>query len=320
MNSSVIIRGAIARLGLRPSALSLTYELSWLCNLACRYCGRHTPMASELGRAEIFQALSEFCELGTRDVSLDGGEPLAHRDVDEIVQWLVDRGVRVSMNTNGILVPLKIKTVRKLWKLKISVDGPRESHDVARGAGSFDKALAGAHAARQAGVRVELTCTVGRHNVDALEKLLEIAEALQIFVIFQPALNSLFQGTNRDGTAWQLEGPRIRMAFARIEALKRQGRYVANRWSSLCHFRQFPEETRPPCAAGWVFCTMDPEGVLFSCGQLNRGDRSNNVVKLGVARAFANLLRTGCGECWCARLIEENYAWGCRVDRMLPPF
>jgi len=150
--------------------------------------------------------------------------------------------------------------------------------------------------------------------------LLEIAEGLNIPVVFQPALNSLFLETERDGSAWQLDVTSMRATFARLERLKRRRRGVGNGWSSLRHFRQFPDETRPPCAAGWVTATMDPEGVLFSCGQLNRRDRSNSVVRLGAATAFANLSRNGCGQCWCARLVEENYAWGMRIDRMLPPW
>ncbi len=319
MYPSIIVRGTIARLGVRPYPLGLTYELSWLCNLACIYCDRNKPMPNELKHAEIFKALSEFYELGMREVSLDGGEPLAHRHVDEIVRWLVEKHVRVAMNTNGILVPRKIDTIGKLWKVKISLDGPKESHDGKRGAGSFEKALAGACAARRAGVRVEFTCTVGRHNAASIEKLLDITEALEIPVVFQPALNSLFRGSSRDGSAWQVEVSIIRSAFTRIEALKRLGRGVGNGWSSLRHFRGFPEKKPLPCAAGWVFCTMDPEGVLFPCGQPDRSDRSNNVVRLGAARAFANLSRSGCDECWCARQVEENYAWGCRVDQVLPP-
>jgi MoaA/NifB/PqqE/SkfB family radical SAM enzyme len=223
------------------------------------------------------------------------------------------------MNTNGILVPRKLETIRKLTLAKISLDGPAERHDAARGAGSFDHALRGARAARDAGVHVEFSCTLGRHNVDCVAELLDIAESLNVPVVFQPALNSLFQGSSRDGSAWELDGASLRAALAHVELLKRQGRGVGNGWASLRHFRNFPRETRPPCAAGWVFCTMDPEGVLFPCGQLDRSDRSNNVTRLGVSRAFMNLSRTGCGECWCARLVEENYLWGCRVDKMLPP-
>ena len=223
------------------------------------------------------------------------------------------------MHTNGILVPKKIDVVRKLSRAKISLDGPRGPHDAMRGTGSFDRAIDGAKAAQDVGIPVEFTCIVGRHNADAIESLMEIAADLKIPVVFQPALNSLFLETARDGSPWQLDVQSIRMAFARIEQFKRRGAVVGNAWSSLRHFRSFPEDTTPPCAAGWVMATMDPEGALFPCGQVNRGDRSNNVVRLGAARAFAGLSRKGCSQCWCARLVEGNYAWGMRVDRMLPP-
>lgn len=319
MKSSIVLKGAVARLGLGSYPLGLSYELTWRCNLACKYCDRHTPMPNELHRDEIFSALSGFWELGMRDINLDGGESLLHRHIEEIVEWLVRRGVRVSLNTNGILVPSKLSTVRKISKIKISLDGPQGTHDAMRGTGSFERAVAGALGARKEGVRIEFTCTVGRHNADSIEDLLDITERLGIPVVFQPAQNSLFGGSSRDGSEWQLDPPAAHEAFRHIEALKRRGRGVGNGWSSLRHFRRFPAETRPPCAAGRVFCAMDPEGVLFSCGELNRSGRSNSVVRLGVARAFANLARHGCSRCWCVRLVEENYTWGCRVDKMLPP-
>jgi len=212
-----------------------------------------------------------------------------------------------------------MEIVRKMSLVKISLDGPREAHEPMRGAGSFDKALAAATAARDAGVRVEFTCTVGRHNARAIDATVDMAADHRIPVVFQPALNSLFLDTDRDGSSWQLEVSAVRQAFARIEHIKRRGGPVGNGWSSLRHFRAFPTETRPPCAAGWVNATMDPEGVLFPCGQVNRRDRSNSVVRLGARVAFDNLSRDGCGQCWCARLVEGNYAWGMRLDRMLPP-
>ena len=319
MQASSVARGMIARLGIRSYPISLTFELTWLCNLACSYCDRHTPMRHEMSREEIFSALDQAYALGMRRTNLDGGEALAHRHVDEIVDRLVERGVEVKLNSNGILVPKKIETVRRLSRLKISVDGPRESHDAMRGKDSFERALAGAEAARAAGVPVEFTCVVGRHNAGFIEGLLDIAEDLGVGVAFQPALNSLFLETERDGSTWQLEAEAVRAVFARIERLKGAGRAVANGWASLRHFRHFPEETRPPCAAGWVMATMDPEGVLFPCGQVNRSDRSNSVPRLGMREAFARLSKDGCGQCWCARIVEANYKWGLRFDRMLAP-
>ena len=51
----MVLRGAIARTGVRPFPLSLTYEVTWLCNLSCGYCDRHTPMRNELTQEEIFR-------------------------------------------------------------------------------------------------------------------------------------------------------------------------------------------------------------------------------------------------------------------------
>src|SRR5579872_1656600 len=130
---SIFARGMVARLGIKPYPLALTYELSWLCNLSCGYCDRHTPMANELPREAIFKALEEFIGLGMRLANLDGGEALLHRNVDEIVEWLTRRGITVSMHTNGIMIPNKIETVRKLSNVKISLDGPRANHDAMRG-------------------------------------------------------------------------------------------------------------------------------------------------------------------------------------------
>jgi MoaA/NifB/PqqE/SkfB family radical SAM enzyme len=316
---SILAKGLVARLGIKSYPLALTYELSWRCNLSCSYCDRHTPMRSELQRDEIFKTLEQFYALGMRITNLDGGEALLHRNIDEIVDWLVERKITASMHTNGMLIPNKIETVRKLSSVKISLDGPRENHDSMRGIGSFDKALAGAKAAKSAGVEVAFTCTVGSHNIHTIETLIEMAEGLDIPVIFQPAMNSLFLESDRDGSKWQVDAQAIRDAFLRIEQIKRRSKAVGNAWTSLRHFRTFPENTKPPCAAGWVLATLDPEGVLFQCGQVNRSDRSNNVVRLGVAAAFANLNRDGCSQCWCARLVEGNYQWGMRVDRMLPP-
>src|SRR5262245_47464535 len=176
MRPRAIAKGLIARMGIRPIPIALTYEITWLCNLACRYCDRHTPMAREMKRDEIFSALDEFIEFGMEQIHLDGGDPLTHKHIDEVVTWLVHRDRIVSMNTNGILVPRKIETIRKLSRIEISLDGLKDNHDSMRGAGSFDKAIAGAKAAQAVGVPVQFTCTVGLHNHASIEAVVEIAE------------------------------------------------------------------------------------------------------------------------------------------------
>jgi len=320
MDLPTIARGIGARTGFAPVPITLAFEITHLCNLDCAYCDRHAPKAREMTREQILTALGQLHELGMRHVSLDGGEPLTHRHVDEVVSFLVQRRVRVYMNSNGILVPKKLAVVRLLSKLKISLDGPRECHDAIRGQGAWQKAVDGALAAREAGTHVELTCVVGKHNVDHVSDLLAFAERTGFSIVFQPARNSLFQGNERDGSAFQLDAADTRRVFRRLEAAKLAGSLaIGNRWSSLRHFREFPDDVSLPCAAGYINATLDPEGFLYHCGQISRADKSANVVELGAAGAFERLTRGGCSQCWCARVVEENYAWGGRVTQMLPP-
>jgi MoaA/NifB/PqqE/SkfB family radical SAM enzyme len=272
-----------------------------------------------MSREQILVALAELVALGMRRISLDGGEPLTHPDADEIVDFLVRREVEVFMNTNGILVPRRMRTVSRLSKVKISLDGPALAHDAMRGPGSFEKAVRGADAARAAGVAVELTCVLGAHNADFVDELLDWVEAHGFRIVFQPARSSLFLDEGRDGTSFVLEPERLRAALSRVEARKRHSLAVANRWSSLRHFRSFPDDAPIPCAAGWINATLDPEGNLYHCGQVSRRGPAHNVVALGVKKAFERLERRGCSQCWCARVVEENWAWGGRLDRMLPP-
>ena len=310
------LQALAVRLGARPRPLSLSFEVTHKCNLSCAYCDRNRPRATEMSASQIARVVEELVSLGTRAVCLDGGEPLLHPELDAIVDRLIAGGVRVNMNSNGLLVPRKMTTVTKLSKLKISVDGPQERHDAVRGRGAFCRALRGAIAARDAGVRVELTCVVGAHNVDAIDDTIDIAERVGLPIVFQPERKGLFRDSARELAASAID---IRRAFAKLEARKARSRAVANRWSSLRHFRGFPADTPIPCAAGWINATLDPQGNLHACGQASRKSTAPNVVELGVREAFTRLDRNGCAQCWCARVVEENVAWGGRFDTMLPP-
>jgi MoaA/NifB/PqqE/SkfB family radical SAM enzyme len=319
MKLSTLLSIAGARLLRSPTPIAVGFELTHLCNLACEYCDRHTRLPDEMTFDQIIHALDELRRMGMREVSLDGGEPLAHPRVEDVVDWLVERGIVTRMNTNGILVRRKARAVRRLSKVKISLDGPPRVHDRVRGARAFERALDGARAALDLGVSVEFTCVVGRHNVGAIEELIDIVTELKIKIIFQPARESLFLGEHGPGEAFRLDAAGMRDAFDRIERRKRSGDSVLNGWASLRHFRRFPEDQAIPCAAGWINVTMDPEGNLYHCGQINRRDKSNNVVRLGADEAFRRLPRAGCEQCWCARVVEENYAWGGRFDMSLQP-
>jgi MoaA/NifB/PqqE/SkfB family radical SAM enzyme len=312
MDLDTILRVVSARAHVKPYPVVLEYELTHLCNLACHYCDRHTPAIGELKRSDILDVLQQFVDLGTRYVSLDGGEPLAHPHFAEIVDWLVARDIVVHVNSNGILVPKHLDSMCKVALLKVSLDGPPSSHDSMRGRRSFERAVRGIALACESGVKVELRCVVGSHNWSRVDELLDLVESwkLGLRIMFQPARTSLFGGAAEGSAHWLAGQDGISHAFDRIEARKRAGSPIANRWGSLRHFRKFPKDAALPCAAGWIKATMDPTGDLYHCGMIRRAGTPPNVKTLGARAAFAALSRTGCSQCWCARAVEGNQAWG----------
>lgn len=302
----------------RPTPLQIVFEVTHLCNLACEYCDRHTPLPNELELDEILKAIREFAALGMVGMTLDGGDPLVRHDFDRIVDELVRLRVRIVINTNGILIPRKLASVRKAALVNVSLDGPERCHDSMRGSGSFEKAVDGIKAARDAGVTVKLRCTVHRQNVGSIPALVRLAETLDSPIMFQPALNSLFLDTDRDGSRWALDPAEFRKAVLWLCEEKKRTRYVANHYASLKHFLAFPGSKEPPCSAGWIHATMDPEGYLYHCGQVNRASQRISVRELGAKAAFERIARYGCGECWCASLLDTNYIWGLQLGMFTP--
>jgi hopanoid biosynthesis associated radical SAM protein HpnH len=114
----------------------------------------------QLSTQECFRALEEC---GAPIVSIPGGEPLLHPQIDEIVAGLVARRKYVYLCTNAIKLEESLPKFRpsKYLTFSVHVDGPREEHDraVCRD-GVFDVAIAAIRAARAAGFRVTTNTTL----------------------------------------------------------------------------------------------------------------------------------------------------------------
>ncbi|MBF0334920.1 MAG: adenosyl-hopene transferase HpnH [Alphaproteobacteria bacterium] len=144
--------------------LVLMLEPLLRCNLACAGCGKIDWPDDILDRrlgVEACLAAAEEC--GAPVVSIAGGEPLLHKEIAAIAAGLVARKRYVYLCTNGLLLEKRLDQFRPSPFLTFSVhlDGDRGMHDrsVCR-VGVWDRAVAAVAAARRAGFRVTLNCTV----------------------------------------------------------------------------------------------------------------------------------------------------------------
>lgn len=152
--------------GVRRYPLVLMLEPLFRCNLSCGGCGKIQFPAAVLRR----QLTPEECwraaeECGAPIVSIPGGEPLLHPQIDQIVAGLVLRRRYVYLCTNALLLEAALDRFQPSRYLAFSVhlDGPREVHDRAVGrAGTYDVAVRAIRAARQRGFRVTTNTTLFR--------------------------------------------------------------------------------------------------------------------------------------------------------------
>src|SRR6202050_30561 len=143
--------------------LIVELEPLFACNLECSGCGKiQHPTEILRKRLTVDQAVAAIEESRAPMVSIAGGEPLLHPEIDKMTAALLDRGRFVYLCTNALLLERKLDRFephpRFSWV--VHIDGLRERHDesVSR-AGTFDKAIAAIRAAQARGFRVTTNTT-----------------------------------------------------------------------------------------------------------------------------------------------------------------
>lgn len=148
----------------RRYPLVLMLEPLFRCNLACAGCGKiqypSEILKKNLSPEECFRAVDDC---GAPIVSIPGGEPLLHPQIDEIVQGLIQRRKYIYLCTNAILLEKNLGrfSPSKYLSFSVHIDGPREEHDeaVCR-EGVYDVAVDAIRAAVERGFRVTTNTTL----------------------------------------------------------------------------------------------------------------------------------------------------------------
>ncbi|MEV4809057.1 adenosyl-hopene transferase HpnH [Micromonospora avicenniae] len=166
--------------GRKHFPLLLELEPLFACNLKCAGCGKIQQPASLLKRRmPVEQALAAVEECGAPMISIAGGEPLMHPEIDKLVAELVRRKKFVFLCTNAMLLPKKIDkfTPSPYFAFTVHIDGLRERHDAAVCKdGVFDVAVEAVRDAKRRGFRVTTNTTV--FNTDTPQTVIEVLDYL----------------------------------------------------------------------------------------------------------------------------------------------
>jgi MoaA/NifB/PqqE/SkfB family radical SAM enzyme len=143
-----------------PPPLLASCAITRKCNLRCKHCysdATEHPDADGLSTSEAKTLVDDLSQLGVRLLIVDGRESLCRDDLLEVVRHGTSRGLRVVVGTNGTMIDPSVAARMKeagVQGVQISIDGADpKTHDLFRGEdGSFDKAMMGMRACRQAGL------------------------------------------------------------------------------------------------------------------------------------------------------------------------
>ena len=166
--------------GTQRYPLMVEIEPLFSCNLACPGCGKiQHPTEVLRKRLSVDDVLEAVSESGTPMVSIAGGEPLLHPDIDRMVSALVQKRIYVYLCTNAVLMRRRLDrfTPSRYFSWTVHVDGLRDRHDtaVAR-SGVFDEALSAIREAKELGFRVTTNSTF--FNTDSPKTVRDVLDFL----------------------------------------------------------------------------------------------------------------------------------------------
>ena len=165
----------------------VVWNMTRRCNLACIHCYAHAKTTSdsdELNTAEGKALIDDLASFGAPVILFSGGEPLMRKDLPELAEYAVSKGMRAVISTNGTLITPTIARTLKAIGLSyvgISLDGMEDIHDKFRGQkGAFQASLNGIRSCQEAGIKVGLRFTMNNSNVNDIPAVFHLLEDMDV--------------------------------------------------------------------------------------------------------------------------------------------
>lgn len=263
-----------------------TYEINKGCNFSCEHCYLELRPFEGLALAEKLLLIDMLAEIGVFWFQITGGEPLIDPDFPAVYERAHRAGMMIEILTNGSRLArpqlVDLFQRRPPHKIVVSLYGasPATADRLTRTRGAFKNMHTGVRAATSAGLPVELTIIITRHNVDDVEAMRALADDLAV-----PRTEYGMMSPTYTGTAGPLD--------AQAPDFLGSGFLESEAPGALSD-----DGTFDSCPAGHTFFHVDPHGLATMC-KIGR-DNPVHLMDEGLqgllrlpAIADAQMLRTG---------------------------
>jgi Y-X(10)_GDL-associated radical SAM protein len=157
----------------------VVWEITLACDLKCLHCGSRAGhrRTDELNTEECLEVIESLARLGTREVSLIGGEAYLRKDWTQLIRAIRSHGMYCAIQTGGRnLNPARLEQAVEagLNGVGVSLDGLAPLHDKVRNVpGSFDRAVDTLKRARAAGLAISVNTQIGAATMADLPELMD---------------------------------------------------------------------------------------------------------------------------------------------------
>ncbi len=261
---------------------SALLELTSRCNLNCFFCYNDLNLKGvPLSKEEYFRFFEDLRDMQVLNLSLSGGEPLAHPDFFALGAKARELGFVVRIKSNGHAIrgalARRIKEEIDPFIIETSLHGARpETHDrQTRVPGSFQRLMTNLDEMAALGLRVKLNSTLTAWNEDELEEMLSLADSRGLRLNIDPEVKPRDDGDTEPlsiGASREALMRLFRLQAERVAAAQRSGAEGPGATTN----REGDELVSPPvsvekhCGAGSTAIAVDPYGNVYPCVQWRR--------------------------------------------------
>ena len=250
--------------------LWLLAEITYKCPLHCVFCYNpvdYTNYGQELTTEDWLRVLRQGREIGATQLGFSGGEPLVRDDLEILVAEARKLGYYSNLITSGVgLNEKRISAFKEggLDHIQLSFqDSTKELNDFLSSTRTFDLKQKVAKLIKKHEYPMVLNCVLHRHNIDHVQQILEMAEAMEAEYV--ELANTQYYGwayVNRD----HLLPTREQLQRAEEVTNKFRER-VGNKMRIFFVVPDYYENRPKACMNGWgaVFLTITADGLALPC-------------------------------------------------------
>jgi len=311
--------------GKAPPPESVTIDITFKCNCRCIMCalyGDHreswceSSVDKELTTQQWKDVIDQLKYAGINSICFTGGEPMIRKDLLDIIEYAINKNIAINILTSGGLLSQEIsKKIVEIGvdDISISIDGPKEIHNIIRRTSVFDAAVKGIQYIQNEKKRyntekpsISIACTIQKLNENHLHELVAIANSLQVHLSFSPLFYTSHENENRsfklaggdDATKDEDQNVLDTHRLVNVEILTNELNLVRKEADRLNQSIYLPLESKEDiesrfykpdhsilnkCLGPWLGSRIDPYGNVYPCS---------------VNMKCGNVLETDFGEIW----------------------